>query len=481
MTNMNVPRPFKSETQRYAAYGALFGLTFPIVGTLMEALVEGLPLTLSSFIMVQQARPVLWIVDTAPIVLGLFAALAGHRQNVLMQLNERLNARERELQHTQINLESRVQERTRELKQASDQAEARASRLQAIAEISQSIALTQNPQELFPRITRAISERLGFYHTGIYLLDSMREYALLQAANSEGGQRMLAHGHRVRAGEPGIVSFVTQTGRPRIALDSGSDVMFMSHPDLPRTRSELALPLNAGGELIGVLDVQSEQPNAFNDEDVSTLNTLASQVAIVIQNARLFDESRRALENFVQGSRRGWLQHVEEGIPGYSYLPDGTLTAPPSQKQELLQGLIASNQTVVVDATSGATTALLAIPVKLRDQVIGVIHIEAHDANRKWSENEIALVQSISERTALALENARLFEETSRRAERERLVSQVTSRISESNNFEHILHTTIQELGRTLGATRTFIQLASPGSRVDDADTSQADLGQRQS
>ena len=71
-------------------------------------------------------------------------------------------------------------------------------------------------------------------------------------------------------------------------------------------------------------------------------------------------------------------------------------------------------------------------------------------------------MQSIAERVALALENARLFEGTARRAERERIVSQVTARIGETTNFDRILQTTIQELNRTLGATRTFVQLRQP-------------------
>jgi GAF domain-containing protein len=131
------------------------------------------------------------------------------------------------------------------------------------------------------------------------------------------------------------------------------------------------------------------------------------------------------------------------------------------EKQQL-QTVIASSQTVMKGPASDGLTPTLTIPVKLRDQVIGVIQIEAVDPEREWSDDEIAVVRSISERAALALENARLFEETARRAERERIVSQVTTRIGESTNFDRILQTTIQELNRTLGATRTFVHLGVP-------------------
>jgi GAF domain-containing protein len=329
--------------------------------------------------------------------------------------------------------------------------------------------VTEALDELFPLITQVISERLGFYHTGIFLLDEVGEYAILKAANSEGGQRMLERGYKLRAGRAGIVGFVANTGRPRIAADTGSDALYFNNTYLPRTRSEIALPLHAGGRLIGVLDVQSEQPSAFQDDDIETLNTLANQVAIVIQNARLFDQVRTTLRTYMDSGRRGWLEHIENRAPGYSYLPDGTLTAPTPEKREQFQDFITSERPVVLDSTTGNPTAALAIPVKLRDQVIGIIHIEARDANRKWSDDEVGMVQSISERAALALENARLFEETSRRAERERVIASVTSRIGESNNVERILRTTITELGRTLGAARAFIQLETQSSSSDDS------------
>lgn len=282
---------------------------------------------------------------------------------------------------------------------------------------------------------------------------------------------MLARGHQLKVGSVGIVGYVAQSGRPRLALDTGEDVIYFNNPDLPETRSEVALPLKVRSEIIGVLDVQSTQPGAFDNEDVETFSTLANQVAIVIQNARLLQQTRSALQTFTQAGRQAWIESIEEKTPGYSYLPGGTVVASEPGYEEKLQSLLASGQTVVQESSMGSSTAALAVPVKLRDQIIGIIHIEAGEANRKWSEDEIAMVQAISERAAFALENARLFEETSRTAERERVVSQVISRIGESSSFDRILQTTIQELGRALGTTRTFIQLQPPSSGEDVAST----------
>jgi len=461
-------RSLKSNTLRYALYGALFGLTFPIIGIIIKIIYSKLPFNAINFMFVQRADPILWIVYTAPLFLGIFAALAGRRQDALQQVNKELTLREKELEGIQSTLEERIRERTQELQMANEQAEKRATRLQAITELSETIALIHDPEILLPLIVRSISERFGYYHTGIFLLDEERNYAVLRAANSAGGQKMLARSHRLKVGGIGLVGYVAQSGYPRLALDTGADAVFFDNPDLPETRSEAALPLKVRNQVIGVLDVQSTQSSAFDDEDVETFNTLANQVAIVIQNARLLEQTRSALQSFAQSGRHAWLEHLEENVPGYSYLPDGTLVPAKSEKQEQLQSMLASGQTFISDTASGSSIATLAIPVRLRDRIIGIIHVEADESNRNFSEDEIAMVESISERAALALENARLFEEATRRAEQERVVSQVTSRISESTNFDRILQTTIQELGRTLGATRTFIQLHSPSPDEND-------------
>ena len=100
----------------------------------------------------------------------------------------------------------------------------------------------QNLNEVFPAATELISQRFGFYHVGIFLIDQNREYAILQAANSEGGKRMLQRSHRLKLGT-GVVGFCAQMGQHRIALDVGADAVYFNNPDLPETRSEVALPM----------------------------------------------------------------------------------------------------------------------------------------------------------------------------------------------------------------------------------------------
>lgn len=367
------------------------------------------------------------------------------------------------LEETNRTLEDQVQARTNDLNKANNQMQIKTMRLQAASEISQEIManIHETPAELLTRATRSISEKLGFYHVGIFLLDENREYAALRAANSKGGQQMLARRHQLRVGGTGIVGYVAQSGRPRIALDTGADAVFFNNPDLPDTRSEIALPLKYGTSIIGVLDVQSAKSSAFNTEDANTLSTLANQIAIVIKNLRAF-ESDGISTQFKIVSRQAGVQPNREQAAGYTFTPDGSISNSQPENSPTFDKAVASGETVVLHPVPKGSFPTLAVPVKLRDQVIGVIHIEASESNRKWTEDEVAMIQAISERAALALENARLLENATQRAEQEETIAHITTQIGSSTDFNRILQTTIQELGLALGTSRSFIQLATP-------------------
>jgi HAMP domain-containing protein/putative methionine-R-sulfoxide reductase with GAF domain len=185
--------------------------------------------------------------------------------------------------------------RSQELEVLAAQEQRRASQLQAIAQVSTIINAVQSTEELLPRITQVISEQFGYYHVGIFLLNEDGRWAVLNAANSEGGKKMLARNHRLRVGGAGIVGYVTSTSLPRIALDVGDDAYFFDNPDLPNTRSEMAVPLKLGKTIIGALDVQSEKAGAFSQSDVELLSVLADQVSVAIENARSYERTQKAL------------------------------------------------------------------------------------------------------------------------------------------------------------------------------------------
>ncbi len=379
-----------------------------------------------------------------------------------------------QLRQTLADLENRVDIRTQELQTASQQLEQRALQLQAVAEVARAIASVRDTERLLPLITRTISDYFDFYHVGIFLLDNSREYAVLRAANSEGGQHMLARGHRLKVGQVGIIGNVTATGQARLALDVGEDAVFFQNPDLPETRSEVGLPLVVGGQIIGALDVQSRQQSAFSDEDVSLLGALADQVAIAIENARLFAETRTTLQELQasQGEylRQQWASQVAgRSTIGYN-IRLGQIS-PLQTSPGVLSG----------EVSDAATPVASAIPITLRGQVIGMINLQESLDQRDrdvpiasvWNPEQISFARAVADQVGLALENARLLEESQRRAERESLVSQITTRLRATNDPQAILQTALVELRQALNASRA--QVILPRARPEPSQPAPAD------
>ena len=191
--------------------------------------------------------------------------------------------------------------------------------------------------------------------------------------------------------------------------------------------------------------------------------TIANTLAVILQadeESSVFDSSKRGAKSaYAYRSKR----------LGYSFNPDGSIVSNNSSKLDpALTKAVISGEVVVLPQSVMGKPSVLAVPVKYREQVIGIIQVEA-EGNRRWTETEVSLVQAISDRAALALENARLFEDATRRAEQEESISRITSQISASTDFDRIMQTTIQELGLALGATRSYIQLGSPDAQEDKA------------
>jgi len=170
-------------------------------------------------------------------------------------------------------LAQRVEERTTELQD-------RAEQFRAVAELSQAAAAAQDLETLLSSAVTLISRRLGFYHVGIFLLDTSRQWAVLRGASSEGGEKMLARGHQLRVGQQGIVGYVAEMGMPRYAANVGDDEVWFRNADLPDISSEMALPLIVGERVIGVLDIQTQEHAAFDEGDIETLRVLADGVAV---------------------------------------------------------------------------------------------------------------------------------------------------------------------------------------------------------
>jgi NO-binding membrane sensor protein with MHYT domain/GAF domain-containing protein/HAMP domain-containing protein len=384
-------------------------------------------------------------------------------------LSRAFNQMTAQLRDNLSGLEQRVAERTADLEISRQQTEKRAQELQTISEISRLISTEQRPDILLPLITRLVSERFDFYHVGIFLIDNAQQFAVLQAANSEGGQRMLERGHKLEVGQTGIVGNVAQTAKTRIALDVGLDAVYFDNPDLPNTRSEMALPLNLRGQTtVGVLDVQSLKPGAFNESDANTLGILADHIAVTIDNARLFEQSRLALSEvqtlYRQYQAQEWDTFMKQETKiGYHQLSIGGKVLEQLHESDEIQNVMERGEILVVNSKLGESESSMVVPVKLRGQIIGVLNIKAPTTNRTWNQDEINLAEAISDRLALALDNARLLQDSQRRAAKEQKIGDVTAKIGASINMRSMLQTAVEELGRALPGSEVVIQFESDG------------------
>ena len=382
-------------------------------------------------------------------------------------LAETLNRMTRQLRELISSLEERVAEHTADLERRSNQ-------LKAATLVSKEAAGIRDVHQMLTQTVHLISSYFDFYHVGIFILDEIREYAVLQAANSEGGQRMLARGHKLRVGQVGIVGYVADVGMPRIALDVGEDAIFFNNPDLPLTRSEMALPLKARGQVIGVLDVQSIEEAAFTDDDIETLQVLADQVALALDNARLLKESRDALEElrilYGQRTRQAWRERLERGALSYRYsrtglISGGDLPGAGNLAEDEDMGIV----TEPVLRTKDGQHEML-VPITLRGQVLGSLVLRREKDQKPWSHAELEMAMDLIAQVLPALENARLLEEIQNRAQVESLVGQVSSRIQSSLDLETVLKTAVQEIGMVVNATRVQIRLENGEEGVRQVD-----------
>ena len=357
-------------------------------------------------------------------------------------------------------LEQRVEERTTALSR-------RTSQLQAATQVARQAAAIKDTATLLNDAVRLISDQFDFYHAGIFLLDQNNEYAILQAASSEGGQKMLERGHRLQVGGQGIVGYAAAQKRPRIALDTGTDAHYFDNPDLPLTHSEAALPLIVRDRVIGVLDIQSDKSNAFTQDDLDTFQALADQLALAIDNARLFEETNTAMRAMEQITtehvRQTWTETLDRQELAYVYTPLGTSHS--------------SVHPLVEEGAREPDSQALQASITLHDQKIGVIKIKRKEQN--WHPREQAMLEEIATQVGLALENARLLEETQEHAHRDQMVAAVSTRMRATLNLETILQTAARELQRGLNLKEAEVRLGLPGPEKDATEKSEAKLPKR--
>ncbi len=325
-------------------------------------------------------------------------------QNEIGVLAESFNTMTGHLRDFIESLEDRVYERTHALETSAD--------------ISTQLIAIRDLDQLLRYVVNRIQEQFGFYHTHVYLIEAETGDLVMTEGSGEVGRQLKEKGHRLEAGQ-GIVGTVASTNEAFLSNNVDDLLNFVRNPLLPETKSELAVPLRKGNEVLGVLDIQSEQPNRFSQSDLSLMQAIANQVAIAVDNVRLLEETRVALDKVEQLNRRltgeAWEQTTEERpATGYRFVKGVSLPVtrendmwlPPMKQAAMTKQLIKA----VHPGNGGPPRAELAVPLLLRGQVIGTLGLKREEA-ADWSEDELTAVESVANQITLALENARLSEE----------------------------------------------------------------------
>lgn len=337
------------------------------------------------------------------------------------ELSVHFNRMVARLEELQGNLENQVKQRT--------------AQLQATNEVGQIASAILDESKLASEVVNLIVSRFDYYHAAIFLVDSTGFWAELKEATGKAGQTLRAQRYRLQVAGRSMVGQAISTRQPRITLDVGMESYRMDNPLLPDTRSEIALPLIVRDQVLGALDVQSREPNAFKEEDIETLQGMANQVAIALENARLFQETRENLEEL-----RAIHQH---------YVASAWVEKMRSSKVEAVAELPGTPQ-------NAENLHTVSVPLVLRDQKLGEIVLES---DIEWGSEEENMLQAMAMQVAVSLENARLIEESQQSALRERLAAEITEKIWLSTSMDGILQTAIREIGRSLEASDAIIQL----------------------
>lgn len=377
----------------------------------------------------------------------------------------------------------------------------RALQIQTAAEAARDATAVRELDRLLNRAVDMIRERFGFYHAAIFLNDDHDEYTLLRAATGEAGQKLLAAGHKLKIGMAGIVGFVASTGKPRIALDVGQDAIHLKNPLLTQTRSEMALPLIVNQKVIGVLDVQSESEAAFDDEDVAIVQTLADQLAIGVETARLFDAAQRQLRELtvLHAVATASTQALDEDtlieratqVIGETFYPDnfgiilldektGLLCEHPSYREFALivrtpfspgTGIVGmavqSGQPwripdvaqepayIEIDAR---TRSEICVPLKIGDRIIGGINAESTQLGF-FTEADERLLVTLAGQLSTGIQRARLYAESQRQLKELAFLLEASAAVSTSLDLETVLTVTAQQMTAALDVEVCLISL----------------------
>ncbi|MCP4537969.1 MAG: GAF domain-containing protein [Chloroflexi bacterium] len=345
-------------------------------------------------------------------------------------------------------------------------AERRATLLHAAAKVGRNVTSILDPDLLLDQTVDIICDEFGFYYAGVFLIDESGEWAVLRSGRGAAGATMVAAEHKLKVDGHSMIGAATGQRQARIALDVGEEPVHFKNPHLPDTRSEMALPLTAGDTVIGALTVQSVEEAAFSDDDITTLQTMADQLAVAINNANLHLENRRLLARAERRARlleaasqvgRDVTSILEMGdlmgktvdiiCDAYGFYYAGVFLVDQAREWAVLRAgrgeagatMIAAGHQLAIGGHSMIGTSIeqnsarialdvgeepvhfknphlphtrseMALPLTVGGKVIGAVTVQSIE-EAAFSDDDITSLQAMADQLAIAINNARLLKE----------------------------------------------------------------------
>ena len=454
----------QSQDEAYASLRSTINLI--ILGSTVALLAA---IAVAVFISRSMTQPIIELTETSEkIARGSLELRANtSRSDEIGILAQAFNSMTSQLRDLIDSLERGVADRTRQL-------ETRSEQLLTAAEVSRSVSTILDMDLLIQRVVTLIQQRFGLYYVGLFLVDAQREWAMLRSGTGRAGQAMLQRGHRLRVDESSMIGWSIKNAQARIALKAEADPVRLATPDLPETRSEAAIPLRSRGQVFGAITIQSTEPDAFDAETIAVFQTMADQVAVALDNARLFTEAQGALKAtqhaYGELSREAWLERLQTKPVAYRRTTSGVVPSEPTPVETTSQ--------------DKAGNGSLIVPIKTRGYTIGyvnaqkrqpVVEDQASSDSSDWNMEEIGLLETLIDQLGVALDSARLFEETQQHAERERIVGEVTSRMRATMDIDNVLQTAAREIRNTLDLAEVEVRIGNfqESNSEDEVPTSQ--------
>ncbi len=458
-----------AEQARAEAFGAIYAtLILNIVITVVAVM---LAVVAASFITRSIVNPLAHLSETArQVAAGRLDHVARvNSQDEVGQLAQTFNLMTEQLRELFANLEQRVVERTHDL-------ERRSAYLEASAEVARAASSILSVDDLIQQVVELIRSRFSFYYVGLFLVEG--DWAVLRAGTGDAGRAMLSRHHRIRVGE-GMIGWSIANLQPRIASRAEADAVRVVNPELPDTRSEVALPLRSRGQVLGALSVQSTRPDAFDEDVLTTLQIMADQVAVALNNASLFAASQEALEaerrEYGERTRQSWADLLRTRKSwGYVYerAPDpeiasATLVEAQGKWSAELREVKRSGhhiQNIV------SNMRRLSVPIWVGSDVIGALSFDRSESDVPWTDEEVLLLETLTDQLGQTLERAQLYWNTQRRAAREQLTREITDTMRRTLNWDDLMQAAIREVGGVLEASRAFVQWTPAGMMAPGTD-----------